>query len=108
MMETVKRENVPNDYREMMDKESHHDHEIIKDEHGTIRWKKDDNVCGLLDRISLNDLVPLLQLLGYGKNSEVYRKLYRSMGYSLNGYWEIFYWDANNPEAAEYVPNKSA
>lgn len=35
-----------------------------------------------------------------GKNSEVYRKLYRDMGYSLYGYWEI-----NNEDAGEYIPN---
>jgi len=27
------------------------------------------------------------------------------MGYSLFGYWEVFYWDANNDIADEYEPN---
>jgi hypothetical protein len=40
--------------------------------------------------------------MGYDKNSEVYRKLYRDIGYSLEGYWEIFYWEVNNPIASEY------
>ena len=39
-------------------------------------------------------------------NSEMWRKLYRDLGYSLFGYWEIFYWEANNEKAAEYKPTK--
>jgi len=40
--------------------------------------------------------------MGLTKNSEPVRKLYRDMGYSLSGYWEIFYWDVNNEEAEDY------
>jgi hypothetical protein len=43
---------------------------------------------------------------GYTKNSEIYRKLYRDMGYSLSGYWEVFYWDVNNEKVDEYNPIK--
>ncbi len=92
-------------YVEMLRTESHHNHEIIKDEHGTIRWKENPNIRQFLEKISLNDLCPMLKALGYGKNSEVYRKLYRDLGYSLSSYWEVFYWDWNNEKAAEYVPN---
>lgn len=95
---------VDKTYRDMLKTERHHKHEIIKDEHGTLRWKKNLDVDYLLQNISLNDLCPLLQVLGYGKNSEVYRHLYRSMGYSLFGYWEVFYWEANNPDADSYSP----
>ena len=69
----------------------------------------DKNECeykfGTYINVIINDLIPLLDSLGYDKNSEVYRKLYRDMGYSLFGYWEVFYWVANNSEADKYVPN---
>lgn len=105
-METiVNRDDIKTDtYREILDVETHHGHVIIKDEHGTLRWKENPDVRKLLKNISLNDLCPLLCCLGYDKNSEVYRQLYRDMGYSLFGYWEIFYWEANNPEASNYKP----
>lgn len=106
-METiVKREEITEDtYREILDVETHHNHEIIKDKNGTLRWKENPDVNHFLKNISLNDLCPLLDCLGYSKNSEVYRKLYRDMGYSLFGYWEIFFWEANNEDASEYIPN---
>lgn len=69
-----------------------------------IRWKENPNVTKILSLISLNDLIPLLYELGYDKNSEIYRKLYRDMGYSLSGYWEIFYWEMNNEYANDYQP----
>lgn len=92
-------------YRLILDTETHHDHEIIKDEDGTLRWKPNLDVCKIKERLSMNDIVPLFYHLGYGKNSEIYRKLYRDIGYSLFGYWEIFYWEMNNQEADEYKPN---
>lgn len=102
----VKREEITDEiYREILDVETHHNHEIIKEENGTLRWKENPTVRHILKNISLNDLCPLLNTLGYGKNSEVYRKLYRDMGYSLYGYWEIFFWEINNDNASEYVPN---
>jgi len=92
-------------YRDMLKTEKHHKHEIIETKEGTLRWKENPDVTRILEKISLNDLIPLLYCLGYNKNSEVYRQLYRDMGYSLSGYWEIFYWEVNNDEADEYVPN---
>jgi len=93
-------------YRQILDTEKHHDHKIVKTEDGTLRWKENPIVRDLLDKkLDLNHLWVLFHSLGYGKNSEITRKLYRDMGYSLNGYWEIFYWDANNDNADEYVPN---
>lgn len=93
------------EYRLILDTETHHDHEIIEDENGVLRWKPNLNVCKITERLSLNDIIPLFYYLGYGKNSEIYRKLYRDIGYSLFGYWEIFYWNVNNEEANEYKPN---
>lgn len=106
-VKVIKRKDIKEEtYVEILDKEKHHNHPIIKDENGTLRWIANDSVCSLLDeKFNLNDLVSLLHLLGYGKNSEVFRKLYRDMGYSLSGYWEIFYWEVNNEEADKYVPN---
>ena len=93
-------------YADVLKKESHHNHELIMDE-GVCRWRQNPDVRFLVDeKISLNDLIPLLHCLGYDKNSEVYRKLYRDLGYSLYGYWEVFYWEVNNPKASEYIPNK--
>jgi len=92
-------------YRIILDVETHHNHLIVEGKDGRLRWKNNPNVDKQLEKISLNDLVPLLHFLGYNKNSEVYRKLYRDMGYSLFGYWEIFYWEVNNDEAHEYTPN---
>ena len=92
-------------YRLILDKETHHNQEIIEDKNGTLRWKENKDVEHYLKNISLNDLCPLLISLGFDKNSEVYRKLYRDMGYSLNGYWEIFYWEWNNEDSEDYIPN---
>lgn len=103
---TIIREDLPDDYKEMLDTESHHQHEIVMID-GVFRWKENEDVINILEKISLNHLCPLLCVLGHGKNSEVYRKLYRDMGYSLSGYWDIFYWDVNNPECDEYQPGRS-
>lgn len=93
-------------YREILDKETHHDHKIIQDDRGVYRWEESPMTNEILKGMDLNNLVLLLIILGHGKNSEVYRKLYRNMGYSLFGYWEIFYWESNNEEADQYEPNK--
>ena len=78
-------------YREILEKETHHNHVIIEDEHGIIRWEPNLDVMQFYQNISLDDLCPLLHCMGYGKNSEVYRKLYRDIGYSLSRYHEMFY-----------------
>jgi len=106
-METLKRSELPSGYEEMMKTECHHDHEIVEI-NGAIRWKENEVINRILKDVSLNDLCPLLNIIGCDKNSEPYRKLYRDMGYSLSGYWEIFYWDMNNEEASEYKPPAKA
>jgi hypothetical protein len=106
MEKVIKREEITDEtYREILDVETHHNHEIIEDKNGVFRWKENPEVNQLLKNISLNDLCPLLESLGYDKNSEVYRKLYRDMGYSLFGYWEIFFWEVNNEKVSDYKPN---
>lgn len=108
-MKTVTRESLSNieNYKEIFDIEFHHDHEIIEEDNGTIRWKADPNVKAMIggvgSPVSLNDLWYLMfHTMGLTKNSEEVRKLYRDMGYSLSGYWEIFFWEMNNGQAPEY------
>ena len=92
------------EYEEMLKTEQHHGHEIVVID-GVLRWKENPLISHLVDNtLNLNDLLRLLNTMGYDKNSEVYRKLYRNMGYSLSGYWEIFYWELNNPDCHLYQP----
>jgi hypothetical protein len=106
-MKTIERKSLYDveDYQLIFETESHHDHEVIEDEHGTLRWKEDPMVCKIIDKGILNDLWYLFHTMGLTKNSEEVRKLYRDMGYSLSGYWEIFYWEVNNEDAENYRPN---
>ncbi len=104
-MEIVSRESIEDDdYRKILETESHHDHLIEKDANGRLRWVEDKKTRDLADLIGINEIVRLFYALGYDKNSEVYRKFYRNLGYSLYGYWEIFYWEANNEDAHLYNP----
>jgi hypothetical protein len=105
-MEIVTRESLMDveNYKEIFDIEFHHNHEVIKDENGTIRWKGDPNIQRMIPGpVNLNDLWYIMfHSMGMTKNSEQVRKLYRDMGYSLSGYWEIFFWEMNNELAPEY------
>lgn len=106
-MKIINREDiVGEEYRLVLDTETHHDHEIFEDDRRVYRWKENHIINNLLEKVSLNDLINELYNLGYDKNSEIYRKLYRDLGYSLYGYWEVFYWETNNELASEYIPNK--
>lgn len=108
-MKTVSRKQVAEtaeEYREILEKEWHHDHEIIEDESGTFRWKQNPKVREIIDKGILNDLWYLFHTMGLTKNSEEVRKLYRDMGYSLSGYWEIFHWEMNNEDAKKYRRGK--
>lgn len=94
----VKREDITNEeYREILDTETHHNHPIIF-ENNVYRWKQSKTVRDIVDKVGLNDIIMLLLAMGYDKNSEVYRKLYRDIGISLFGYWEVFYWNANHDD----------
>lgn len=102
-MKVINRADIQDDeYREILDVETHHDHQIIEDDHGTYRWKQNVRVRELVNKLGLNDLLEMFYQMGYDKNSEVYRKLYRDMGTSLFAYWEVFYWEVNNENASEY------
>jgi len=105
-MKTIKREDIDRDiYQEIFAKESHHTHEIQFNEDGIFHWKPNQNVLRLKNSIGIDILVDFLESLGHDKNSEICRKFFRDMGYSLLAYWEIFYWETNNPIASEYSPS---
>ncbi len=106
-MKVVNRKDITEEvYREILDVETHHDHKIIEDEDGILRWEENPATRFLIDEVTdLNKTVNELYRTGHDKNSELYRKLYRDIGYSLYGYWEIFYWEVNHEEASEYLPN---
>ncbi len=106
-MTTVNRKDLPDCYAEMMQTEQHHDHEIIM-VNDVVRWKVNEGVREVVDMCDLNHMIADMQKKSIGKNDEPYRRLYRNMGYSLSGYWEIFYWDLNNGEADEYKPPAKA
>ncbi len=106
-MTIINREDIKEDtYREILDVETHHDHLIQKDAAGVLRWVQNDIVRDLVDKLRLNEIWLLFSELGLTKNDEILRKMYRDMGYSLFGYWEIFYWEVNNPDAGQYLPPK--
>lgn len=102
-METIKKEDVPECYQKMLATGQHHNHEIVLI-NGLYRWKEDQYITSIVDSIGLNKIVSDMYSKGLTKNSEEYRKLYRDIGYSLNGYWEVFYWEMNNEEAYQYKP----
>lgn len=105
-MEIVTRESLMDveNYKEIFDIEFHHNHEVIKDGNGTVRWKADPFIQKMIPgTMNLNDLWYIMfHSMGLTKNSEQVRKLYRDMGYSLSGYWEIFFWEMNNELSPEY------
>jgi hypothetical protein len=107
-MKILDRTELPEDYADMMKAESHHSHEIIQDEQGVLRWKEGPFIRQLTEDCSLNCIIAGFYENGKNKNTESYRELYRKMGYSLSGYWEVFYWDVNNEIASEYTQPEKA
>jgi hypothetical protein len=79
-------------------------HNIIKDEHGTLRWEPDP-VINMLYEAGMIKLNPLADHIPNFKNDPRIRDLYRRMGYSVCGYWEVFHWEVNNELADEYEGN---
>ena len=97
---------IDDNYDKVLSAESHHDHGIVKI-NGVLRWKEDPDIRRQIGVSNLNDVVLALQIdLDLDKNSEVYRKLYRDMGYSISGYWEVFYWEFNNEFSEDYVASE--
>lgn len=72
-------------------------HPIMRDENtGSLRWAM------IEDDDDINCTVKSMHKIGLSRNHEIYRNYYRRLGYSLFGYWELFYWDVNNPDACNY------
>jgi hypothetical protein len=104
-MKIINRAEITDKYlREILDVERHHDHVVLQDEDGIYMWQQNMNLRQLTDELGLNKVMQLFELLGCNRNSEIVRKLYRDLGYSLGRYWEVFYWEANNDVAKEYCP----
>lgn len=92
---------VCEDYAEVLEREEL-GHELCVDEHGTIRWvanpEKEQEIMDEFGAVDLNHLF----MKGANKNDPRIRELYKHIGYSLYGFWEVFYWEANNERAWEY------
>ena len=60
-MEIVKREDIKvQDYIEIFEKEKHHNHEIIRDDNGTLRWKENEVLESYRKNISLNVITEII------------------------------------------------
>lgn len=97
---------VSEEWKEMLKTERHHYHEIVEVD-GVLRWKENKQVRDLVGgkgKIDLNNLWEFFYAMGLNKNSEFVRDVYRNMGYSLGGFWELFYWEMNNEDADDYNP----
>lgn len=104
MERITNREHITEDWaREILDVERHHDHPIYRDTDGALYWGENKEVCEMVDNIGIGQLMALFDKLGLDRNSEVVRKTYRDMGYSLFGYWEVFYLENNNDKVDQYV-----
>ena len=99
-MKHLKREyvsEIANEYKEILIREKHHNHEIVMI-NGELKWKQNKN----LKSVDTNEIIRLFNQLGYDENSEVYKKFYRDLGYSLHAYWKIFYSDLHKGNTEEY------
>tara|TARA_R110000851_G_scaffold72413_3_gene160441 strand:+ start:913 stop:1452 length:540 start_codon:yes stop_codon:yes gene_type:complete len=101
-MKYIERIDLPEDYHEMMRTENHHDHKIIVDDTGVIRWEQDEDA----DR-PFEELMAWFCKHKISKNHETYRLTYRNMGFSLSGYYDVFYCTMNNDICHHYKPPHS-
>ncbi len=91
------------EYAEVMRGERYHNHLIIEDELGTYRWKQfPARKAEIMDYFGATDLNELFSN-GADKNDPLVRELYRCMGYSIFGYWEVFYWEVNNHKVEDWL-----
>jgi hypothetical protein len=105
-MRKVSREELPSDFFVMMEYEAHHDHEIIMDNAGMLRWKDDPEVRKLLIEYGgcTDNIIQVIRGMGYDNNSEVLRKFYRDCGLMLVEYFDILY-GQNGVVDIDYVPH---
>ena len=84
---------ITTEYDEKYIRNQHPEHEVVKDKNGNLRWKSQPSIEWAFEMriLDLNELP-----IKADKSMPEYRKLYRDLGYSLFGYWEVFYWEMNN------------
>ena len=94
--------NLSDEYKDILSREVS-GHRLYISSNETIRWEKNqprvDEIMKFFGADDLNDLFGKCQA---DKNDPLVRELYKCMGYSLSGFWEVFYWDWNNDKADEY------
>ncbi len=91
------------DYEMVLAREEKDGHQLYVDKHDTIRWVENPiREKEIMDIYRAGDLSQLF-MHGADKNTAIIRELYKCIGYSLCGFWEIFYWEVNNERANEYV-----
>jgi len=91
------------DYELVLSREEKDGHELYIDEHDTLRWVEHPiRAQEIMDSFRAKDMNELF-MNGADKNDPIVRELYKCIGYSLCGFWEIFYWEVNNERANEYV-----
>lgn len=90
------------EYKEILRREKHF-HPIIVNEHGTYRWLANEQRARemMKEYFNAHDYNTMF-FNGAHPNDPIVREIYRHSGYSIFGYWEVFYWEANNEEADEY------
>jgi len=89
-------------YLQVLGQEIYHGHKIIRDKHDTIRWEAFPvREQAIMDQFGASDLNELFSE-GATKNNPLIRELYRCIGYSLSGYWEVFYWNRNNDDVDDW------
>lgn len=111
---------VSEEYALVLDtEETLHRHQLVlvegNGDNRVLRWEVDPLIDEMFHRgwFSLNDIfsgtckqvvgiTPKIRPANIIKNDPLVRELYRRMGISLFGYWETFYWEANNPYAEEF------
>jgi hypothetical protein len=89
---------IANEYDENYIRALYPSHDVVTGSDGRLRWKAEPYINLLLDTgsIDLNRFAGECASRNIQKTDERYRKLYRDMGYSLFGYWEVFFWSMNN------------
>jgi len=82
---------IADEYKQVLDREFQ-GHQLYVDKHGTIRWvadpERENEIMAEFGARDMNDLY----LKGGDKNDPRMRELYKHIGYSLSGFWEVFYW----------------
>ncbi|VAW58907.1 hypothetical protein MNBD_GAMMA08-1543 [hydrothermal vent metagenome] len=80
----------------------HGNHQLYINEHGMLRWEAyPEREAEIMERFGAHDINSLFAK-GADKNDPLIRELYKCMGYSLSGFWEVFYWELNNEDAHKF------